>query len=120
MLESPIINPASVVKEPEMESTQITQEGDAPKENVATTSAQEVEVEKGQEKKEEKIEDQPLDVIKINWKETLGHCTDEALAKTLEHTTQFPPHFIEAENQSYPPNIITCRSSYFVGNPKYQ
>eukprot|EP00957_Ditylum_brightwellii_P068895 5229881-Ditylum_brightwellii.AAC.1 len=39
---------------------------------------------------------------KINWKLVLSHCTNEALTKTLEHTTQYFPHQVESENQTYP------------------
>eukprot|EP00957_Ditylum_brightwellii_P002011 154852-Ditylum_brightwellii.AAC.1 len=32
----------------------------------------------------------------------LGHCTNEVLTKTLKHTTQYFPHQVKSENQSYP------------------
>eukprot|EP00957_Ditylum_brightwellii_P128877 9830956-Ditylum_brightwellii.AAC.2 len=36
------------------------------------------------------------------WKETLGNCTNEVLAKMLENTTQYFPTCVESETCAYP------------------
>eukprot|EP00957_Ditylum_brightwellii_P042254 3200311-Ditylum_brightwellii.AAC.1 len=42
------------------------------------------------------------DLGEFYWKQTLGHCTNEALAPTLKNTTQYFPHLIKAQNRAYP------------------
>eukprot|EP00957_Ditylum_brightwellii_P127543 9726476-Ditylum_brightwellii.AAC.1 len=103
-LETPIIYSASVIEEPKMESTWITQEDAKAKEGEAATSADNKVVDNGKGKKEETAQNEaildPNNII--NWKLTLGHCTNEVLTKTLEHTKQYFPHQVKSKNQTYP------------------
>eukprot|EP00957_Ditylum_brightwellii_P105595 8050818-Ditylum_brightwellii.AAC.2 len=68
-----------------MESTKITQEDDKQKEDVASISVPEQAGTVQGAKSLNKIN--PNTAMDIDWKQMLGHCTDEALAKTLVHTT---------------------------------
>eukprot|EP00957_Ditylum_brightwellii_P002009 154851-Ditylum_brightwellii.AAC.1 len=85
-----------------MESTWITQE-DA-KENETASSAGNVVVNNKKDKKEETAQTDAIHGTNnnINWKLMLGHCTNEVLTKTWEHTMQYFPHQAKSENQSYP------------------
>eukprot|EP00957_Ditylum_brightwellii_P128815 9826100-Ditylum_brightwellii.AAC.1 len=100
MLEASIINPSGVVEEPEMKSTKITQDVDKQKEDVASILAS-TQAGTAQEAKNLN-KTTPDTAMDIDWKQTLGHCTDETLAKTLVHTTQYFSDQIDAENQAYP------------------
>eukprot|EP00957_Ditylum_brightwellii_P197643 15057371-Ditylum_brightwellii.AAC.1 len=86
---TPVIDSASVIKEPEMEFTCITQEDAKAKEGEASASADNKVVDNGEKKKENIVQNEAIldPNNKINWKLTLSHCTNEVLAKTLEHTT---------------------------------
>ena len=48
------------------------------------------------------VDNQEESETQINWLHTLGFCTDEALRKTLQNTTQYYPTYADSEVREYP------------------
>eukprot|EP00957_Ditylum_brightwellii_P071044 5398980-Ditylum_brightwellii.AAC.1 len=96
LLSSTVINPAENTEEdPELEPVDHPIQQPKKKEqgstsNISTSLTQEVPGKKVNKD------------LGFSQKETLGHCTDEVLAKTLENTTQYFPTCVESETHAYP------------------